>query len=150
MLIAMPHREQLYKITIVAVVAVFSVGCSAARLHNSSGSHDNRPITSNNVWEHVTYDVYGPAGPTAPDPVGVTANINYVDIFGKPQRADNVRLPWRLIMAKLRLPSVNVNIVAQTRADQISCRIMVNDVVKAEKTVVKTGVRAETSCAVTA
>ena len=53
-------------------------------------------------------------------------------------------------MSKSTLPSVNFNIVAQTDADQISCRITVNGVVKAEKTVVKTGVRAETDCTVTA
>lgn len=150
MLFAMPRRKQLYKITVVAVVAVFSVGCSAARPHNSSGSHDNRPTTSNNMQEHVEYDVYGSAGPHAPDPVGAKANINYVDIFGKPQRVGNVTLPWRLIMVKSTLPSVNVNIVAQTDADQIACRIIVNGVLKAVKTVVKTGVSAETNCTATA
>ena len=116
-----------------------SPGCAAF-----FGYHDNRPITSGAADEikpfnpkHVVYKVYGN---------GATANINYMDIHAQLQRVDNVPLPWTL-SAITTLPSVSVNLVAQTDGDQIGCRIIVNDVVKERKRPI-TGVNAETFCIV--
>ena len=72
-------------------------------------------------------------------------NINYLDINAQPRRIDNVPLPWTLSVTTT-LPSVSVNVVAQTDGDQISCQIIVNDVVKDERSI--TGVNAETFCIV--
>jgi hypothetical protein len=127
-------------IVVVVAVAVFCV----LRLRTFFGYHDNRPITSGNVNDikpfnpkHVVYEVYG-----AP---GTIANINYLDINAQPQKASNVPLPWTLSVITT-LPSVSVNVVAQTEGDQIGCRIIVNDVVKDERSV--NGVNAETFCIV--
>lgn len=136
-------------VAVVIVIVILVAGFVVTRLRSIFGSHDNRPITSGAVDEikpfnpkHVVYQVYGN---------GATANINYMDIHAQLQRVDNVPLPWTL-SAITTLPSVSVNLVAQTDGDQIGCRITVNDVVpqgngnKAENSV--TGVNAETFCIV--
>ena len=54
-------------------------------------------------------------------------------------------LPWTLSVITT-LPSVSVNVVAQADSDQIGCRIIVNDVVKDERSA--NGVNAQTFCIV--
>ena len=98
----------------------------------SSSLDDIKPFNP----KHVVYKVYGS---------GTTANINYLDINAQPRRIDNVPLPWTLSVTTT-LPSVSINVVAQTDGDQIGCRIIVNDVVKDERSI--TGVNAETFCIV--
>ncbi|HTX97688.1 MAG TPA: MmpS family transport accessory protein [Mycobacterium sp.] len=129
-------------LVIVAVVVVASF--CVYRLRGIFGVHDNRPITSGAADEikpfnpkHVVYEVYGPPG--------AVANINYLDVNAQPQRASNVPLPWTLSVTTT-LPSVSVNVVAQADSDQIGCRIIVNDVVKDERS--NTGVNAQTFCIV--
>jgi flagellar basal body-associated protein FliL len=114
-------------ILIVILVAAFAVD----RLRGIFGNHDNRPITSGMADDikpfnpkKVVYEVYGPPG--------AIADINYLDINATPQRASNVPLPWTLSVTTT-LPSVSVNVVAQSNGDQIGCRITVNDVVKDER-----------------
>ncbi len=129
-------------VVIVAVIAV--AGFCVSRLRTFFGNHDNRPITSGSANDikpfnpkHVVYEVYGPPG--------TVANINYLDINAQPQRIDNVPLPWTLSVITT-LPSVSVNVVAQANTDQIGCRIVVNDVVKDERS--SEGVKAQTFCIV--
>ena len=131
-------------IALVILVVVAVAGFCVVRLRGVFGVHDNRPITSGIADEikpfnpkHVVYEVYGPAG--------TIANINYLDINAQPQRASNVPLPWTLSVITT-LPSVSVNVVAQANSDQIGCRIIVNDVVKDERSA--TGVNAQTFCIV--
>jgi len=99
-------------------------------------------ITSDNAEDFnptvVIYEIYGS---------GNTAVINYMDLEGKPQRAEDVPLPWTLRL-ETTLPSVQPNIMAQTDGDSISCRVTVDDVVKDERTA--TGVTAQTFCYVKA
>lgn len=127
-------------ILVVIAVAAFCVD----RLRGVFGFHDNRPVTSGIADDikpfnpkHVVYEVYGPAG--------TIANINYLDINAQPQQASNVPLPWTLSVITT-LPSVSVNVVAQADTDQIGCRIIVNDVVKDERS--SSGVNAQTFCIV--
>lgn len=129
-------------LVIVLVVAV--AGFCVLRLRTFFGVHDNRPITSGIADEikpfnpkRVVYKVYGPPG--------TVANINYLDINAQPQKASNVPLPWTLSVTST-LPSVSVNIVAQGDSNQIGCRIIVNDVVKDERS--SQGVNAQTFCIV--
>ena len=129
-------------LVIVAVIAV--AGFCVSRLRTFFGDHDNRPITSGSANDikpfnpkHVVYEVYGPPG--------TMANINYLDINAQPRRIDNVPLPWTLSVITT-LPSVSVNVVAQATTDQIGCRIIVNDVVKDERSA--EGVKAQTFCVV--
>jgi Mycobacterium membrane protein len=130
----------LLVIVLVVGVAAFCV----LRLRTYFGVHDNRPITSGMADDikpfnpkHVVYEVYGPPGSVA--------NINYLDITAQPRKASNVPLPWTLSVTTT-LPSVSVNVVAQSDADQIGCRIIVNDVVKDERSA--DGVNAQTFCIV--
>ena len=131
-------------IVLVIVVVVAVAGFVVTRLRGIFGNHDNRPITSGMADEikpfnpkRVVYEVYGPAG--------TIANINYLDINAQPQKASNVPLPWTLSVITT-LPSVSVNVVAQADSDQIGCRIIVNDVVKDERSA--SGVNAQTFCIV--
>ena len=131
-------------IVLVIVVVVAVAGFCVTRLRGIFGYQDNRPITSGNANDikpfnpkHVVYEVYGPPG--------TIANINYLDINAQPQKASNVPLPWTLSVITT-LPSVSVNVVAQADTDQIGCRIIVNDVVKIERSA--TGVNAQTFCIV--
>ncbi|MBW0019751.1 MAG: transport acessory protein MmpS [Mycobacterium sp.] len=129
-------------LVIVAVVAVAAF--VVVRLRDVFGYHDNRPITSGLSDDikpfnpkHVTYEVFG-----AP---GTVANINYLDINAQLQRVDNAPLPWTLAVTTT-LPSVSVNVVAQGDTDQIGCRIIVNGVVKDERSANE--VNAQTFCVV--
>jgi Mycobacterium membrane protein len=131
-------------IALVIVMVVAVAGFCVTRLRGVFGFHDNRPVTSGIADDikpfnpkHVVYEVYGPAG--------TIANINYLDINAQPQRASNVPLPWTLSVITT-LPSVSVNVVAQADTDQIGCRIIVNDVVKDERSA--SGVNAQTFCIV--
>jgi hypothetical protein len=135
-------RKVWIAIVIVMVVAV--AGFCVTRLRSVFGNHDNRPITSGMADDikpfnpkRVVYEVFGPAG--------TIANINYLDINAQPQKASNVPLPWTLSVITT-LPSVSVNVVAQADTDQIGCRIIVNDVVKDERSA--SGVNAQTFCIV--
>ncbi|BBZ37276.1 MmpS family transport accessory protein [Mycobacterium conspicuum] len=130
-------------ILLVIVAVILVAGFVVTRLRSIFGTNENHAISSGGVDEikpfnpkHVVYEVYGN---------GATANINYLDIHAQPQRVDNVSLPWTLSVITT-LPSVSVNVVAQTEGDQIGCRIIVNDVVKDERSV--NGVNAETFCIV--
>jgi hypothetical protein len=114
-------------IVLVVAVAAFCV----TRLRTFFGYHDNRPIAggiSDDIKpfnpKHVVYQVFGAAG--------TVADINYLDINATPQRVSSVPLPWTLAVTTT-LPSVSVNVVAQGDSDQIGCRIIVNDVVKDER-----------------
>lgn len=99
-------------------------------------------ITSDNAEDFnptiVTYDVFG---------TGTVAVINYMDLEGKPQRAENVSLPWTLRL-QTTLPSVQPNILARSDGDNIGCRVTVDDEVKDERTA--SGVNAQTYCFVKA
>jgi hypothetical protein len=137
-------------IAVVILIVVLVAGFVVTRLRSIFGYHDNRPITSGNADDikpfnpkNVVYEVWGN---------GSTANVNYLDIHAQPQRIDNVPLPWRLQAPPTTVPSVSVNLVAQTDGDQISCRITVNGVVPRQKGNIaensSAGVNAETFCIV--
>lgn len=74
---------------------------------------------------------------------GSYANINYLDLDAKPQRVDQAALPWTLTLQTTE-PSAAPNILAQGDGDSISCRIIVDDEVKDERTA--SGVNALTYC----
>ncbi|WP_328362812.1 MmpS family protein [Mycobacterium sp. NBC_00419] len=85
----------------------------------------------------VRYEVSGPAG--------ATVNVNYTDLDAMPQRASDVGLPWSLTLSTTD-PSVSATLVAQGDADSLSCRVYVDDKLRAERTV--DGYNAQTYCIV--
>jgi hypothetical protein len=61
------------------------------------------------------------------------ADISYFDVNGDPQHLKGAELPWTLEFAVTTATSVG-NVVAQGDSDSIGCRILVDNVVKSEKT----------------
>jgi hypothetical protein len=118
---------------LVAVVVVALAGFTVYRLHGAFGSHKNSSLAngvSNEIVpfnpKSVVYEVFG-----AP---GATATINYQDVHAAPQRVDNAPLPWSYTITTTD-PAVIANLVAQGSGDTLGCRIIVNGVVKDERTV---------------
>ena len=60
-----------------------------------------------------------------------TADISYFDTNADPQHVDGAKLPWTLNMTT-KAASVVGNIVAQGNSNTLGCRIIIDDVVKAE------------------
>lgn len=107
-------------------------GFTVSRLHGLFGS-EQRPLyadsQSNNTTrfdpKQLTYEVFGPPG--------AVATISYFDGGGDPQRLVNTRLPWSLTVATTPTTSME-SIAAQDDSDSIGCRILLDGVVKAERT----------------
>jgi hypothetical protein len=118
---------------LVAVVVVALAGLAVYRLHGAFGSNKNSSRASGVSNEivpfnpkSVVYEVFG-----AP---GATATINYQDLHAAPQRVDNAPLPWSYTITTTD-PAVIANLVAQGNGNTLGCRIIVNGVVKDERTV---------------
>ena len=67
-------------------------------------------------------------------PPGAVASINYLDVNAAPQRVDDTVLPWSYDVTTTD-PAVFVNIVARVDSDSIGCRIIIDGVVKDERSV---------------
>jgi cell division protein FtsX len=118
---------------LVAVAVIALAGFAVYRLHGAFGSHNNASRAngvSNEIVpfnpKSVVYQVFG-----AP---GATATINYQDVHAAPQRVDNAPLPWSYTITTTD-PAVIANLVAQGNGNTLGCRIIVNGVVKDERTV---------------
>jgi Mycobacterium membrane protein len=83
----------------------------------------------------VEYEIYGPSG--------AFADVNYLDLKGKPQRVDGAALPWTIRMETTE-PSALAQVVAQGNADTLTCRILVDGELKEERTV--NGTNVQTYC----
>lgn len=119
-------------IPLVILVVIGAGGLTVSRLHNIFGaekrptyadtqSNDTKPFDP----RHLTYEIFGPPG--------TVAGISYFDVNTDLRRVDGARLPWSLTFATKEATSVG-SIVAQGDSDSIGCRILVDGVVKAEKT----------------
>jgi hypothetical protein len=131
-------------IPLVIVIVVALAGFGVFRLHGVFGkteltrpgsglANDTKPFNP----KQVTYQIFGPEG--------AVATINYLDLDAQPQIARDVTLPWSLTLTTTA-PAASANIVAQGDTDTIGCRILVDDVLKDEKT--SSGVNAQTFCLV--
>ena len=119
-------------IPLVILVVIGAGGFTVSRLHGIFGSEKRLSYADTRTGEakafnpkHVKYEVFGPPG--------TVASISYFDINSDPQHVDGVRLPWSLDIATSSASIVG-NIVAQGDSDSIGCRIVVDGVVKTEKT----------------
>jgi hypothetical protein len=74
--------------------------------------------------KRVQLEVFG-------DP-GATATITYTDVDSRPQRVDDVALPWSYDDST-STPAVLLNLQAQTSGYTLSCRITVDGIVKVER-----------------
>jgi len=82
----------------------------------------------------VEYEIYGSGG---------TADVNYLDLEGKPQRVDGATLPWTIRLETTE-PSALAQVVAQGTADSLTCRIVVDGELKEERTI--NGTNVQTYC----
>src|ERR1700734_3729251 len=120
---------------LIAVIVVGITGFAIYRLHGIFGSHDTTSANSGLANEIVPFnpkqvvlEVFG-----AP---GAVATINYLDVNAQPQQVKDAPLPWSFTITSTE-PAVLGNVVAQGNGDTIGCRIIVNGVVKDERTVNK-------------
>lgn len=130
-------------LVILAVIAVG--GLTVSRLHGLFGSEkslsyadtraDNKPYNP----QHLTYEVFGPPG--------TVALISYFGANGDAQHVEGVSLPWSYEFAITAATGMR-SVAAQGDTDSIGCRILVDGVVKAEKTTHE--VSAFTSCTLNA
>jgi Mycobacterium membrane protein len=118
---------------IVAMLVVALAGFAIYRLHGIFGSTDSTSANSALANEIVPFnpkqvvlEVFG-----AP---GAVATINYLDINAQPQQVRDAPLPWSFTITSTE-PAIVGNVVAQGNGDTIGCRIIVNGVVKDERTV---------------
>lgn len=123
-------RRLWIPLVIVAVVA--AGGFTVSRLRGVFGSEQFIPYGDVRADEtkpvdpsYLTYEITGPAG--------TTAQISYFDANGDPQFLDAVSLPWSLEFPMNSAVAVG-SIAAQGDSGSISCRILIDDVVKASKT----------------
>ena len=122
---------------LVAIIAAFTVdrirgffGSEGILVTPKVFSDDPEPFDP----KVVRYEIVGS---------GSYANINYLDLDAKPQRIDGAALPWSLTL-DTTAPSAAPNIIAQGDGASITCRIIVDDKLKDERTV--TGVDPMTFC----
>jgi hypothetical protein len=120
---------------LVAVLVVGLAGFAIFRLHGIFGSTDSTSANSALANEIVPFnpkqvvlEVFG-----AP---GAVATINYLDVDAQPQQVRDAPLPWSFTITSTE-PAVVANVVAQGNGNTIGCRIIVNGVVKDERTVNK-------------
>ena len=118
---------------LVAAVVIAVAGFCVFRLHGVFGSHHNTSAAnalSNDITpfnpKHVVLEVFG-----AP---GTVATINYLDVNAQPQRVDDATLPWSYDITTTQ-PAVFVNVMAQGNSDSIGCRILIDGVIKDERSV---------------
>lgn len=128
----------------LVLVVVFAVsGLVVTRLHKVFGSQDLNASAGQGIEivqfnpKDVTYEVIGPPG--------TTATINYWDAEANTHQVTGVPVPWSYTLTTT-LPSVSANIMAQGTGEHIGCRIIVDDVLRAEQHAV--GVNAQTFCLV--
>lgn len=118
---------------LVALAVVVVAGFAVYRLHGvfGAGHHTGTPgALSDEIVpfnpKHVVLEVFGPPG--------TVATINYLDVHAEPQRVDDAALPWSYDKTTTD-PAVFVNVVAQGDSDSIGCRIVIDGVVKDERSV---------------
>lgn len=119
-------------IPLVIFAVIGGGGWTVSRLHGVFGT-EKRPLyadagsTDTKVFnpKHVAYEVSGPPG--------TVASISYFDVNAEPRRVQEVHLPWSVEFASSEATAL-AGVSAQGTSDSISCRILMDGVVKAEKT----------------
>jgi hypothetical protein len=127
----------------VLVVVLSVSGLVVSRIHKIFGSQDLNTNAGAGIQivqfnpKVVVYEVSGPPG--------TTANINYWDENANTHQVNAAPLPWSYTISTT-LPAVSANIMAQSNGDQITCRIIVDGVLRENQN--SNGVNAQTFCLV--
>ena len=130
----------------VPLVLIVVLGVSTlvvTRLHKVFGSQDLNANAGAGIKivqfnpKVVKYEILGPPGSTA--------NINYWDADANTHQINGAPLPWTYTLSTT-LPAVSANIMAQSDANHIACRITVDDVLREHQSA--EGKNAQTFCLV--
>lgn len=130
---ASPALKVLRRVWIpVVILAVFGAGgFTVWRLHGIFGTDTSVSYADTKQEQtkpfnpkQLRYEVFG-----AP---GTVAIISYFDANGDPVRAEDVSLPWSLEFPITTAAGIG-SIAVQGDSDEIGCRILVDNEVKAEK-----------------
>jgi hypothetical protein len=130
-------------IPVVLLVVLSLSALVVTRLHKVFGSEDLNANSGAGIKivqfnpKVVTYEILGPPGSTA--------NINYWDADANTHQVNGAPLPWTHTLSTT-LPAVSANIMAQTDADHIGCRITVDGELREHQSV--DGHNAQTFCLV--
>jgi hypothetical protein len=130
-------------IPLLLVVVLSVSGLVVSRLHKIFGSQDLNANAGAGIKivqfnpKVVKYEVDGPPGSVA--------NLNYWDADANTHQINGAPLPWSYTLSTT-LPAVSANIMAQTDAHHISCRITVDGVLREHQSA--DGVNAQTFCLV--
>lgn len=130
-------------IPLVLVVVLALSALIVSRLHKIFGSQDLNANAGKGIEivqfnpKVVVYDITGPPG--------ATANINYWDENANTHQVNAAPLPWSTTISTT-LPSVSANIMAQSDASEIGCKITVDGVVREQQN--SNGHNAQTFCLV--
>jgi hypothetical protein len=126
------------------LIAVLSIsGLAVTRLHKVFGSQDLNANAGAGIKivqfnpKVVKYEIDGPPGSVA--------NINYWDADANTHQVNDAPLPWEYTISTT-LPAVSANIMAQSDAGHISCRITVDGVLREHRD--SDGHNAQTFCLV--
>lgn len=129
-------------IPLVVIAVLVAGGWTVSRLHGIFGNERSLSYGDTGTSEAkainpklLRYEVFGPPG--------TTADISYFDADGDPQYIEGVPLPWSLDFPITAATGVG-SVAAQGDSDSIGCRLLVDNVVKSEKTTY--AVSAFTSC----
>jgi hypothetical protein len=126
----------------LVVLAVIAAGAIAvSRLQGVFGSEKSETYAGTNEQvttldpKYLRYEIFGPSG--------TVAQISFFNADGDPEFIEEASLPWSLEFPITATAAIG-SIAAQGDGYSIGCRILVDNVVKAEK--VAEGVSAFTSC----
>lgn len=104
-------------IAIVGLTAVFIVNLRLSEIPDLAIGHSSAPPLLGKPREKIIdYEVDGPAG--------TPAKVSYLDGNSAVQNV-SVSLPWRISLRTSAL-TMATGVVAQSDADRVSCRIVVN------------------------
>ena len=128
-------------LVLIVVLSVSALGVT--RLHKIFGSQDLNAGAGGGIEivqfnpKIVLYEITAPPG--------TTANINYWDADANTHQINGAPLPWSYTISTT-LPAVSANIMAQTDANHIGCRITVDGVLREHQSM--NGHNAQTFCLV--
>ena len=122
---------------IVALVIVGLAGIAVYRLQGAFGSQDSTATPGGTADQIVPFNPKRVLLEVFGEP-GATATITYLDVNARPQRVDDAPLPWSYDDSTTT-PAVLTNIQAQGDGYTLGCRITIDGVVKAERSVNNTG-----------
>jgi len=104
-------------IAVVGVTAVFIVNLRLSEIPDLAIGHSTAPPSLGRPREKlIDYEVDGPGG--------TPVTVSYLDGNGKVQDV-SAALPWRISL-RTNMLTLSTGVIAQSTADRVSCRIVIN------------------------